>query len=227
MRVFRDPTPVSDVFTFERVSVTLGSATILDGIELRVPARGISVVSGRSGSGKSTLTRLCNRLLDASEGVVRHRGQDVRSLDVLALRRAVGMVFQRSTLFDGTVRDNLAVTGVNEPRQHIAILDSVGLGSAFLDRDASTLSGGESQRICLARTLLMRPQVVVADEPTAALDETSARYLEELACRLASDGVPILWVTHDLAQAERISDHHVILEEGRVAAPRSSQPSVR
>jgi ABC-type phosphate transport system ATPase subunit len=215
--VIRDSVHGSDVFAFEQVSVTFGTTVVLDRIDLRIPSSGITVVSGPSGSGKSTLTRLCNRLLDASQGVVRHRGQDVMELDVLALRRHVGMVFQRPTLFDGSVRHNLAATGVQDPELHAAVLDSVGLGPVFLERAANTLSGGESQRVCLARTLLMRPEALVADEPTASLDEDSARTLEELARGLSRDGVPILWVTHDPAQADRIADHRVTLDQGRVS----------
>jgi len=210
--------PGGDVFVFERVSVAFGAVAVLTEIDLHIPATGITVIAGRSGSGKSTLTRLCNRLLDPSAGVVRHHGRDVQGLDVLALRRSVGMVFQRPTLFEGTVRDNLDATGVSDRRAHLEVLVSVGLEPAFLDRTAANLSGGESQRVCLARTLLMQPQVLVADEPTAALDETSARTLEELARGLATDGVPVLWVTHDLAQADRIADHRVTLENGRVVA---------
>jgi putative ABC transport system ATP-binding protein len=74
--------------------------------------------------------------------------------------------------------------------------------------------------VCLARSLLVRPQVLVADEPTASLDEASSRTLEQLARRLADDGVPILWVTHDLAQVDRIADARVVLEGGRVVAGR-------
>ncbi len=207
-----------DVFAFERVSVAFGSVAVLSEIDLRIPATGITVVTGRSGSGKSTLTRLCNRLLDPSAGMVRHHGRDVQDLDVLALRRSVGMVFQRPTLFEGTVRDNLDATGVSDRSLHLEVLVSVGLETGFLDHSAANLSGGESQRVCLARTLLMRPQVLVADEPTAALDERSARTLEELARGLADDGVPVLWVTHDLAQADRIADQRVALEDGRVVA---------
>ncbi len=210
--------PDGAVFTFDDVAVTFGKAQILRGIDLQVPGSGITVVLGPSGSGKSTLTRLCNRLLDATGGTVSLRGTDVRDLDVLELRRAVGMVFQRPTLFDGTVRDNLEATGVTEATAQHDVLVSVGLDASFLERGAATLSGGEAQRVCLARTLLMRPQVLVADEPTASLDEAAARTLEGLARGLADGGVPILWVTHDLAQVERIADRRVVLEDGRVVA---------
>ena len=205
------------VFTFDSASVAFGDRAVLDGIDLAVAGSGITAVLGPSGSGKSTLTRLCNRLLDPSAGTVSLRGTDVRELDVLELRRTVGMVFQRPTVFDGSVTDNLAATGVEDPAAHAQILGSVGLAADVLERTASTLSGGEAQRVCLARTLLMRPQVLVADEPTSSLDHDSTLVLEALARELADSGVPILWVTHDLAQVERIADQRVVLDAGRVA----------
>jgi putative ABC transport system ATP-binding protein len=215
---------VDAVFSFEGVSVRADETAILRDIDLRVPSDGITVVTGRSGSGKSTLTRLCNRLIDASAGTVRLRGVDVRELDVLELRRGVGMVFQRPTLFAGTVADNLTATGVEDGGAFAEGLKVVGLDASLLEQTASTLSGGESQRVCLARALLMRPNVLVADEPTSSLDETSTRMLEALARDLASSGVPVLWVTHDLAQAERIADHSVAMEAGRVT---TSEPGMR
>jgi len=210
------PATAAAVFDFDGVTVRLGSSRVLDGIDLQVPANGITVVVGPSGSGKSTLTRLTNRLLDATAGTVSLHGTDVRALDVLELRRTVGMVFQRPTLFDGSVRDNLAATHVVDAAAHEEILDAVGLAAAYLDRAGATLSGGEAQRVCLARALLMRPRVLVADEPTASLDHASVLALEALTRRLADDGVPILWVTHDLAQVKRIADQRVTLEAGRV-----------
>ena len=217
MTISADSIATDAVFSFDGVGVRLGSNEVLSDVHLEVPRIGITVILGPSGSGKSTLTRLTNRLLDPTVGTVSLRGTDVRSLDVLELRRTVGMVFQRSTLFDGTVRDNLAATGVQDAAAHHAMLDTVGLEAAFLDRIGDTLSGGEAQRVCLARALLMRPSVLVADEPTASLDHDSTLALEQLARGLADDGVPILWVTHDLAQVGRIADHRVTLEGGRVA----------
>ena len=211
-----DTAPARALFTFAGVTVSFGDRDVLRAVDLAVPDSGITVVLGPSGSGKSTLTRLTNRLLDPTSGSVSLHGSDVRSLDVLELRRIVGMVFQRPTVFEGTVRDNLEATGVADAETFEATLDSVGLERRALEQDAGTLSGGEAQRVCLARTLLMRPGVLVADEPTSSLDHASTLALESLARRLADDGVPILWVTHDLAQVDRIADHRVALEAGRV-----------
>jgi putative ABC transport system ATP-binding protein len=206
------------LFGFHDVDVSFDGTPVLRRLDLAIPDRGVTVVVGPSGSGKSTLTRLCNRLIDATSGAVKFRGVDVREWDVLDLRRRVGMVFQRPTLFAGTVRDNLAATGVGDETAHAEVLSRVGLGTGHLDQSAATLSGGEAQRVCLARALLMQPEALVADEPTASLDEPSTRELERLACAAAESGVPLLWVTHDLAQLDRIADHGVVLADGQVAA---------
>lgn len=224
----RDSLPPAEagtaVFSFHGVGVTIDGTDVLHDVTFDIPASGVTVVVGASGSGKSTLTRLCNRLIDPTGGLVCFRGHDVRSLDVLALRRAVGMVFQRATVFDGTVEDNLAVTGIADRQAHERILREVGLDPAAVsEQDARSLSGGEAQRLCLARTLLVDPQVLVADEPTASLDETAARRLEALACDAAERGVPVLWVTHDKAQVERIADHVVVLESGTIVDAQGQQ----
>lgn len=173
---------------------------------------------GPSGSGKSTLLRLCNRLDLPDTGCVRYRGADVSTLDPLRLRRQVGMVFQRPTPFAGTVADNLRVArpGLLEA-DAATVLERVGLDGAFLARDARALSGGEAQRVCLARTLATSPDVVLMDEVTSSVDPAARRGLEDLARTLAADGVPIVWVTHDLAQMRRLADHVVVVVAGRIA----------
>jgi putative ABC transport system ATP-binding protein len=207
------------LFTFEDVVVELGGARVLDGVDAEVPAQGITCLVGRSGSGKSTMLRLCNRLEVATGGVVRFEGVDVLSLDPLAHRRRVGMVFQRPTPFPGTVRDNLQVACPGAGDDQLgAALARAALDASFLDRVADELSGGESQRMCLARTLVTEPQVLLMDEPTSALDTEATGFLEELACDLAAAAqpVPILWVTHDTAQVDRIADRRLVVEAGKV-----------
>lgn len=191
---------------------------ILAGIDLDLPDCGVTVLAGASGAGKSTLLRLCNRLEVPTSGTVRYRGTDVVELDPLMHRREVGMVFQRPTLFAGTVRDNLEVASPgSDDSVFAAALDRADLPPAFLDRHGDDLSGGEAQRACLARTLVTEPAVLLMDEVTSSLDPTSTAVLERLARKLASNGVPVLWVTHDLAQMRRIADHDVVLVDGRIA----------
>ena len=207
------------LFSFEAVEVAAPHGLVLRGVDLEVPDRGVTVVLGPSGSGKSTLLRLCNRLEVPSSGTVRFRGADLGGLDPLAHRRRVGMVFQQPTPFGGTVRDNLrvAAAGAGEEAM-VAALARARLPAGFLDRQAAELSGGESQRACLARTLLTGPEVLLMDEPTSALDEAARLGLEGLARELCEGGVPVLWVTHDLAQAARIADAVVEMDDGRVVS---------
>jgi putative ABC transport system ATP-binding protein len=177
----------------------------------------VTVLVGPSGSGKSTLLRCCNRLEVPESGRVCFRGDDVGGLDPLHLRRRVGMVFQRPTPFSGTVADNLHVAepGLTDHAGELA-LERVGLGGAFLGRDARELSGGEAQRVCLARTLVTRPEVVLMDEVTSSVDPAATRGLEGLARALAATGVPVVWVTHDLEQMHRLADHVLVVIDGRI-----------
>ena len=171
--------------------MTAGERTVLDRVDAEIPAAGITVVVGPSGSGKSTLLRLCNRLVAPTAGRVLFRGQDLAELEPLGHRRRVGMVFQQPTPFGGSVRDNLRVASADAGEElMVRALERAHLSRAFLDRPAGELSGGESQRACLARTLVTGPEVLLMDEPTSALDEAASGALEALARELADDGRP-------------------------------------
>ncbi len=207
------------LFSFDRVTVRFGDTLVLDAVTATISDGGsITCLLGPSGSGKSTMLRLCNRLEVPSAGCIRFRGADLAADDPLRLRRRVGMVFQRPTVFPGTVRDNLLVAQPDASGEHCeSALARAHVDARFLDRDADALSGGEAQRVCLARTLITEPEVLLMDEPTSSLDPASTRNLESLGAELASGGMPIIWVTHDLAQADRIADERLVLTEGRVA----------
>jgi putative ABC transport system ATP-binding protein len=206
-------------FRFADVSLEVEGARILDGVSVVLACEGITVVAGPSGSGKSTLLRLCNRLEVPTSGEIRLDGEPIAAMDPTRLRRRVGMVFQRPVVFGGTVRDNLRVADPEVTDDGArAVLARCGLGGDLLDRRADDLSGGEAQRMCLARTLLTEPEVVLMDEATSALDVDARRTVEALARRLADEGIPVLWVTHDLDQAERLADRLVVLVAGRVVS---------
>ncbi len=211
--------PEPPLFTFEHVSVAGDERPRLDDVSVTLPDAGVTAIAGPSGAGKSTLLRCCNRLEAPDSGIVRFRGEDVAQLDPLAHRRAVGMVFQAPVLFPGTVADNLRVADPGAADARVAeLLRRAALDpEAFAGRDADTLSGGEGQRVCLARTLATDPHVVLMDEPTSALDGDATEELEALMRALADDGVPVLLVTHDEAQLERVADHVLRLRDGRLA----------
>lgn len=206
-------------FQLRGVSAGPADAPILRAIDLEVPCEGILAVAGPSGAGKSTMLRLLNRLDDPLDGSVCWEGRDVRDLDPTELRRRVAMIFQKAPIFPGTVLDNLRVAlpdvAVDRARH---VLDHVGLPPALLDRSATDLSGGEAQRMSIARALLTNPDVLLADEPTASLDRRSRHKIEELGRGIADGGVPIVWITHDTEQLRRLADHVVVLIDGGVAA---------
>ena len=173
---------------------------------------------GPSGAGKPNCFDCATASRCRPWGDVRFRGESLADRDPLRLRRSVGMVFQRPTVFPGTVRDNLLVADPGAGDDDVGwAMDRARLPLELLDRDADALSGGEAQRACLARTLITRPEVLLMDEPTSALDPTATKALEALGRNLADDGMPVLWVTHDLAQADRIADRRIVLVAGRVA----------
>lgn len=205
------------LFEFDDVVLEAEGRRILDGLSAELPDGGVTCLVGPSGSGKSTMLRLCNRLEVPTSGVVRFRGRDVAGLDPLQHRRRVGMVFQRPTPFPGTVRDNLLVARPEASTDELAAaLERAALSPAFLDRVADDLSGGEAQRMCLARTLITGPEVLLMDEPTSALDPEATKLLERRATEVAhEDGVPVVWVSHDLEQVDRIADARFLVEDGR------------
>lgn len=204
------------VFEFLDVVVERQGVRALDGLTAAVPAHGVTAVFGPSGSGKSTLLRVCNRLELPTSGRVSFRGADIAGLDPLWLRRRVGMCFQRPTPFPGTVADNLRVADPDASEARMReTLTRVALTGSWLDRDVAALSGGEAQRVCLARTLMARPQVLLLDEPTSSVDDEAAEVIERAVRELAADGIPSLWVTHSAAQVARTADRVLRVERGR------------
>lgn len=192
--------------------------TILTDISASVMAGDVYTILGPSGSGKSTLLRLINRLDDPTSGRVLLDGCDAREMSVLALRRRVGMVFQSAAVFDGTVDANIQYGArlAGEKADSADLLKRVGLPEDFLARDASSLSGGEQQRVSIARTLATNPEIILMDEPTSSLDPASRAQIEELTLKMNRDeGLTIVFVTHDMEQARRIGTRTMLLVVGR------------
>jgi putative ABC transport system ATP-binding protein len=189
---------------YRDVRVDGDDGPIVAGFSAAVPARRLTVMVGPSGAGKTTLLRLLNRLDDPDAGAVLFAGQDVRHYDVLDLRRRVQVVGQVPVTFPGTVADNVG-------GDTAALLGRVGLDPALANREADRLSVGEAQRMCLARSLALGPEVLALDEPTSALDTASKAGIEALIAGLAESGLTVVMVTHDPRHAE-LADHVVTVE---------------
>jgi putative ABC transport system ATP-binding protein len=201
-----------------------GVRRLLDDVSFTVPAGTVFTILGPSGSGKSSLLRCLNRLTEPTSGRVSIDGRDTAQLPVREVRRRIGMVFQNPVLFAGTIADNVLYGPrlrdggrVDEAGVVPRLLEKVGLPASWSDHPTGQLSGGERQRVALARSLANEPQVLLLDEPTAALDRSAGARIERLLLELAgSSDLTFIWVTHDLDQAHRIGDAGLILVDGRV-----------
>lgn len=200
----------------ESVSVVRGGRRVLDGVTASFAVGRCTAVAGPSGSGKSTLLRLLDRLEEPTEGRVLLHGQDLRSYDVLALRRRVGLLQQARVLLGATVLEDLSVGRPVTAQDAAVLLTRVGLDGLPLDRDTASLSGGEAQRLCLARALAVGPEVLLLDEPTSALDAVAAHAVEHVVKGLVAEGLTAVLVSHDLESARRLADDVVVLRGGRV-----------
>jgi putative ABC transport system ATP-binding protein len=181
----------------------------------------VLAIVGPSGSGKTSLLRLLNRLDEPTSGTVFVEGTDYRGIEPRDLRRRLGMVTQRPFLFPGTVADNLRFGPVQRgevlPEDSIAdLLAQVGL-KGYAERNVANLSGGEAQRVSVARTLANSPLVLLLDEPTSALDEAAKLEVESSIQKVVCEkSLTCVVVTHDLAQATRLASRALVLEAGRI-----------
>ena len=201
---------------FENVSFSAGAVTILDGIELTLTMGTPTVIVGPNGSGKTTLLRAAMGLVSPSRGRITWGGRT----DAAPLRRAI--VFQRPVMLrrsaSGNIRYALRVAGVPRAewkRRADEVLGLVGL-KHVADRPARRLSGGEQQRLALARALARAPTVLFLDEPTASLDPAATKAVEDVIRAVSERGIKVVMSTHDIGEARRLAGDIVMLHRGRV-----------
>ncbi|MEL6288662.1 MAG: ATP-binding cassette domain-containing protein [Pseudomonadota bacterium] len=200
----------------ERLTLAINDKALLRGVNLTIDDPGITVIMGPNGAGKSLMLRVLHGLLLPTTGVVTWAGRPPDD-DV---RHRQAMVFQRPVLLRRSARANLRfaqdVVGERDDARTDALLDAVRLGDRA-ESPARKLSGGEQQRLSLARALATRPDVLFLDEATASLDPYSTRIIEEIVRETAGRGTKVIFVTHNLHQAERLADDVVFLSRGKVA----------
>lgn len=205
------------------LSYHLEGKVIVDAVSFAVAKRAVLALIGPSGAGKSTLLRLLNRLAEPDEGTVYLDERDYRDIEPETLRQRVGYVPQQPALRDGTVLENVTagprLRGKCIDEHDVEqLLDRMDLAGYEL-RDVGGLSGGEQQRIAIARSVFNRPEVLLLDEPTASLDEEVEAQVETLLEDLiAKLDLTVVLVTHDRTQAKRLADRIAVLEGGRIAS---------
>lgn len=224
---------MENVITTRNVRLYYGKHEALHGIDLDFPKQKITALIGPSGSGKSTFLRCLNRMNDlvadvTITGSLKLDGKDIYrpQTDVVELRKRVGMVFQQPNPFPFSVFDNVAfglrLAGVKDRatiKQRVetslkqaAVWDEV---KDKLTENALSFSGGQQQRICIARVLAVQPEIILMDEPTSALDPVSAGKIEDMLLDI-KDKFTIAIVTHNMQQASRISDRTAFFLDGKL-----------
>jgi tungstate transport system ATP-binding protein len=219
MRPERDLVPLGTTgilpLSLENVGYAVGGKPLLSDITLRIEAGRRLIVMGANGAGKSLFLRLCHGLIEPTAGLRRWANGAARA-------EAQAMVFQRPVLLRRSVAANLdyplALKGLSRAERRDAVartLDRFGLNT-LADRPARLLSGGEQQRLALARAWSMRPQVLFLDEPSSALDPSATRVIEEMVAQFADEGITIVMTTHNLGQARRLGQDVAFLHRGRL-----------
>lgn len=208
----------------QNLNLYYGQHQALKNVQMQIKEKAITAFIGPSGCGKSTFLKTLNRLNDLVEGVriegkIELDGEDIyaSNLDVTLLRKRVGMVFQQPNPFPMSIYDNVAygprIHGIKDKKQLDEIVEKSLCGAAIFDevkdrlhKSALSMSGGQQQRLCIARALAVEPEVILMDEPTSALDPISTSKIEDLMERLKQN-YTVLVVTHNMQQAVRVSDY--------------------
>ena len=197
------------------LSYRAGGRTLIDQIDLEIASKGITVIMGPNGAGKSLLLRLLHGLLPPTSGSIRWDGQPASDTH----RRRQAMVFQRPVLLRRSVAANiefaLDLHGNQDPARRDTVLSAVDLQD-YAAQPARRLSGGEQQRLALARALATDPEVLFLDEPTANLDPAATAVIEAAVGRIRDAGTKAVFVTHDIGQARRLADDIVFMHRGRI-----------
>ncbi len=212
---------VIDTYRLHNIRKRYNGRSILDIAQLEIHQGELLSIIGPNGAGKSTLLRLLHFLESPDEGEIHYTGRKIYFPVPLELRRNISMVFQRTVLFNRSVRENVAfglkVRGVEDRGQVDAVLERLDLRELEHD-NARALSGGEAQRVTLAQALVLDPDVLLLDEPTANLDPYNAALIEDIIQAVRERGTStIVLVSHNVAQAIRLADRVAVVFDGKIA----------
>lgn len=209
------------VLELQNVSFADSEKPILKDLSVSVEANDFISIIGPSGSGKSTFLKLCSHLISPTSGNIMFKDKDFNEYNPTDIRRNIAYCFQTPYLFGDTVMENINfpffIRNVKPDQKRVNDLFSMfHMTTEFLNKDTKTLSGGERQRIALIRSLLFKPEVLLLDEITSALDVENAEIVENGIASLNNEGVTVLWVTHDLEQSRRYANKLLTMESGEI-----------
>ncbi|VEF46971.1 putative phosphate ABC transporter ATP-binding protein [Bacillus freudenreichii] len=202
---------------------SIDETAILKDVTGSFPDGKITTLAGPSGAGKTTLLKLCNGLISPTGGDIYIHGKHIREYNPVDLRRQVGIALQNAPMVKGSVYQNLSLplelAGKQlSEKEAVSFLEDVGLDKSFLHRDSKDLSGGQKQKVSIARTLVNRPRILLLDEITSSLDLTSCKEIEQLIVKINQRyNVTMVWITHNLEQARTIGQYTWVMIAGKVA----------
>ena len=204
------------------ISYAIKDKTIIRNVSLAVNEGDYLTIVGPSGSGKSTLLKLCSDLISPTLGSITYNGRNLTAIEPESYRKEVGYCFQRPYLFAKTVRRNILfpydIRGMKPDMERIKLLfDLLHMPMEYFERHNGELSGGEMQRICLIRSLIFEPKVLLLDEVTSALDSVNAAIVEQVIDELYKNGITIVSITHNEEQSLRSANRRITIIDGSIA----------
>lgn len=227
---FKERTHLDEIlFNVENLQSKIKNNLILSDISCQIPAKQVTTIIGSSGAGKSTFLRTLVRLIEFS-GTISFHNQVLKDIDVKELRKKACYVPQIPEIFPGTVEENItwarSIWKMSISKEFVEnLLKTVDLDPSLISKNASDLSVGQKQRVCLARSLALEPDVLLLDEPDSALDAISKENFEKSIANLKTfnPNLSIIMVTHDLRQANRMADYVILLHKGKFIAQGSAE----
>ena len=204
------------------IAYAVKDKTIIRDVSLAVNEGDYLTIVGPSGSGKSTLLKLCSDLISPTLGSITYNGRNLTAIEPESYRKEVGYCFQRPYLFAKTVRRNILfpydIRGMKPDMERIKLLfDLLHMPMEYFERHNDELSGGEMQRICLIRSLIFEPKVLLLDEVTSALDSVNAAIVEQVIDELYKNGITIVSITHNEEQSLRSANRRITIIDGSIA----------
>jgi putative ABC transport system ATP-binding protein len=208
---------------FQNVCFENEGKSVLNKVTLNINTGEFISVVGPSGSGKSTFFKLCCNLISPTSGNIVFKGKNFMDYDPVELRKSIVYCFQAPLLFGSTVKQNIyypySIRGLKPDEKRVnELFSEFHMPQDFLDNDVKNLSGGEKQRIALIRSLLFKPEILLLDEVTSALDKDNTELVEGIINSINKQGVTVLWITHNPEQSRRYAHRLITIEQGEISS---------